>query len=169
MIPQYQFNVGYDPLLDPNNISDFNTYRQQLEQRIQQLNDIKQNISQNISQNNQQQVVNNSHLIDELDKELSSLTNDQKSILSQDKTYVSFEQQLQIFIQQELINSVKYKVVNTQKGKELVEKQLAYIKSKKDEIIAESNKEAEMFKQFQLAAQKNPNITYAEFCKSIKE
>lgn len=30
MVPQYQFNVGYDPLLDPNNISDFNTYRQQL-------------------------------------------------------------------------------------------------------------------------------------------
>ena len=71
MVPQYQFNVGYDPLLDPNNISDFNTYRQQLEQRIQQLNDIKRNIPQNITQNNQQQVVNNSHLIDKLDKELS--------------------------------------------------------------------------------------------------
>ena len=98
MIPQYQFNVGYDPLLGPNNISDFNTYRQQLEQRIQQLNDIKRNIPQNITQNNQQQVVNNSHFIDELDKELSSLTNDQKSILSQDKTYISFEQQLQILI-----------------------------------------------------------------------
>lgn len=165
MVPQYQFNLGYDPLLDPNNISNIDAYRQQLEQRIQQLNDIRQNIP---TQQTSQQAVNNTNLWDELDKELSVLSNDQKSILGQDQTYVAFEQQLQLLIQQELINSVKYKVANSPKGKEIIEKQLNYIRNKKDEIVAQSNKEAEIFKQFQIATQANPNITYAEFVKSLK-
>ena len=165
MVPQYQFNLGYDPLLDPNNISNIDAYRQQLEQRIQQLNDIRQNIP---TQQTSQQAVNNTNLWDELDKELSVLSNDQKSILGQDQIYVAFEQQLQLLIQQELINSVKYKVANSPKGKEIIEKQLNYIRNKKDEIVAQSNKEAEIFKQFQIATQANPNITYAEFVKSLK-
>lgn len=165
MVPQYQFNLGYDPLLDPNNVSNFDTYRQQLEQRIQQLNDIRQNIP---TQQAPQQVVNNTNLWDELDKELSILNNDQKSILAQDQTYVSLEQQLQLLIQQELINSVKYKVANSPKGKEIIEKQLNHVRARKDEIVAQSNREAEIFKQFQMATQANPNITYAEFVKSLK-
>lgn len=165
MVPQYQFNLGYDPLLDPNNASNFDTYRQQLEQRIQQLNDIRQNIP---TQQPPQQAVNNINLWDELDKELSYLNNDQKSILAQDQTYVILEQQLQLLIQQELINSVKYKVANSPKGKEIIEKQLNHVRAKKDEIVAQSNKEAEIFKQFQIATQANPNITYAEFVKSLK-
>lgn len=165
MVPQYQFNLGYDPLLDPNNVSNFDAYRQQLEQRIQQLNDIRQNIP---TQQPPQQAVNNVNLWDELDKELSYLNNDQKSILAQDQTYVSLEQQLQLLIQQELINSVKYKVANSPKGKEIIEKQLNHVRAKKDEIVAQSNKEAEIFKQFQIATQANPNITYAEFVKSLK-
>lgn len=165
MVPQYQFNLGYDPLLDPNNISNIDAYRQQLEQRIQQLNDIRQNIP---TQQPPQQVANNTNLWDELDKELSMLNNDQKSILAQDQTYVSFEQQLQLLIQQELINTVKYKVANSPKGKEIIEKQLNHVRTRKDKIVAQSNKEAEIFKQFQIATQANPNITYAEFVKSLK-
>lgn len=41
------------------------------------------------------------------------------------------------------------------------------IKSNNNKIIAESNRELETFKKFQIAAQANPNLTYKEFCENI--
>lgn len=40
-------------------------------------------------------------------------------------------------------------------------------KVKKEEIIKEANKNIEVFKRFQEAARLNPNLTYAEFVKSL--
>lgn len=37
----------------------------------------------------------------------------------------------------------------------------------KEEIIKEANKNIEVFKRFQEAARLNPNLTYAEFVKSL--
>lgn len=51
--------------------------------------------------------------------------------------------------------------------KKLLEKQLNNIRAKKDSIIEEANKELEVFKKFQIAAQANPKLTYVEFCKTI--
>lgn len=53
-------------------------------------------------------------------------------------------------------------------GKELLEKQLNNIRAKKDSIIEEANKELELFKKFQIAAQANPKLTYVDFCNNIK-
>lgn len=72
-----------------------------------------------------------------------------------------------MLIQEELINSVKDKVANSPCGKELLEKQLNNIRTKKDSIIEEANRELELFKKFQIAAQANPKLTYVEFCKTI--
>lgn len=72
-----------------------------------------------------------------------------------------------LLIQEELINSVKDKVAASPRGKELLEKQLNNIKVKKEEIIKEANKNIEVFKRFQEAARLNPNLTYAEFVKSL--
>lgn len=104
---------------------------------------------------------------EEIDKEIASLTNDQKQILAQDQTYAGIEQELQFLIQQELINSVKGKVANSARGKELLDMQLKNIKDKKAKIVEEANKEAELFKKFQIATQANPNLTYAEFIKNV--
>ena len=41
------------------------------------------------------------------------------------------------------------------------------IKVKKEEIIKEANKNIEVFKRFQEAARLNPNLTYAEFIKTL--
>lgn len=38
----------------------------------------------------------------------------------------------------------------------------------KDSIIEEANKELELFKKFQIAAQANPKLTYVDFCNNIK-
>lgn len=70
-------------------------------------------------------------------------------------------------IVEELINSVKDKVANSPRGKELLEKQLNNIRTKKDSIIEEANRGLELFKKFQIAAQANPKLTYVEFCKTI--
>lgn len=40
-------------------------------------------------------------------------------------------------------------------------------KVKKEEIIKEANKNIEIFKRFQEAARLNPNLTYAEFIKTL--
>lgn len=53
-------------------------------------------------------------------------------------------------------------------NKELLEKQLNNIRAKKDGIIEEANKELELFKKFQIAAQANPKLTYVDFCNNIK-
>ena len=63
--------------------------------------------------------------------------------------------------------NAKHKVAASPRGKELLEKQLNNIKVKKEEIIKEANKNIEVFKRFQEAARLNPNLTYAEFVKSL--
>lgn len=102
-----------------------------------------------------------------MDKEVSSLNNDQQSILAKDEVYNKLSGELQMLIQEELINSVKDKVANSPRGKELLEKQLNNIRTKKDSIIEEANRELELFKKFQIAAQANLKLTYVESCKTI--
>lgn len=161
--PQYQFNLGNpDPILAGNNYS-VPDYFKGLDDEINRLNELKQRI-------NQRQNAPQSHysIWDEIDKEVSALTDEQKSILGKDETYVSIDRELQMMIQQELINSVRGKVENSPRGKELLETQLKNIRDKKKHIVEESNKEMELFKKFQVAVQINPNITYSEFVKNIK-
>lgn len=166
MTPQYQFNLGQnDPLLT-GRVSTPEDYFNTVNQEIERLNVIRQQLTQN-GQPIAQQEVKQINTWEEIDKEIASLTNDQKQILAQDETYVNIEQELQFMIQQELINSVKGKVASSARGKELLDAQLKNIKEKKAKIVEESNKEAELFKKFQIATQANPNLTYAEFIKSI--
>lgn len=165
--PQYMFNLGTnDPVLinRPVNPQD---YLNDVDREIERLNAFKQQMmkAQNVSQQPQQ--IKNSTW-DEIDKEINSLTDEQKAILAKDENYISIEQQLQYMIQQQLINSVKDKVAATAQGKELLERQLNYIKERKNKIVEEANKEMELFKKFQIAVQANPNLTYPEFVKTIK-
>ena len=166
MTPQYQFNLGQvDPLL---NIAQNNpeVYISVIEQEVQKLNNIKQQLIQ-AKQPAQQNINNAINIWDSINNEIASMTNDQKELLAKDETYISIERELQLMIQEELINSVKDKVATSPRGKELLEKQLNNIKVKKEEIIKEANKNIEVFKRFQEAARLNPNLTYAEFVKSL--
>lgn len=165
MTPQYQFNLGQaDPLLSiaQNNPEG---YISVIEQELQKLNNIKQLIQ--AKQPAQQNINNAVNIWDSINNEIASMTNDQKELLAKDETYSSIERELQLMIQEELINSVKDKVAASPRGKELLEKQLNNIKVKKEEIIKEANKNIEVFKRFQEAARLNPNLTYAEFIKTL--
>lgn len=166
MTPQYQFNLGQaDPLLSiaQNNPEG---YISVIEQELQKLNNVKQQLIQ-AKQPTQQNINNAINIWDSINNEIASMTNDQKELLAKDETYISIERELQLMIQEELINSVKDKVAASLRGKELLEKQLNNIKVKKEEIIKEANKNIEVFKRFQEAVRLNPNLTYAEFVKSL--
>lgn len=162
-MPQYQFNLGNpDPVLT-GNVYSHQDYFKGLDEEIARLNELRRNLTKQ-SVPNRKEV----SLWDEIDKEVSALTNEQKSILGQDETYVSIDRELQMMIQQELINSVKGIVENNPNGRKLLEAQLKNIRDKKSQIVEASNKEMELFKKFQVAVQVNPNLTYAEFIKNIK-
>lgn len=88
-------------------------------------------------------------------------------MLAEDDVYNSLSAELQFMVQEELVNSVRDKIANSPRGKELLEKQLNNIRAKKDIIVEKTNKELELFKKFQIAAQANPKLTYVEFCKTI--
>lgn len=171
MIPKYDINYGQtDPLLNDN----YNptSYINSIDEQINRLNALKTQFArtQPIAQQYQPQQQNKQNDIwNQIDVEVNSLTDEQKTILAKDQTYNSIAQELQFLIQQELVNSVKYKVGDTPRGKELLNEQLNYIRTKKKEIIQKANAEAELFNQFKIATQANPNLTYAEFIKSIKK
>lgn len=161
MVPQYQVNLGtVDPLLMPTYSN--TDYQLAIEKEMARLNAMKQQFAQNI-----QITQNNKNIWDDIDKEVSSLNNDQKLLLFQDQDYANIERNLQLLVQQELLNLVKDKISNSKEGKELLEKQLEIVKTKKEAIIKQSNQEIELFKQFKLAAQTNPNLTYVEFVESL--
>lgn len=165
--PQYMFNLGVDPLL-ANRPVNAQEYLNDINREIERLNNFKQQMLQTQGVNNipQQQVQISTW--NEIDKEIDSLTDEQKVILAKDENYTAIEQELQFMIQQQLINSVKDKVAATAHGKELLERQLKYIRERKNQIVQEANKEIETFKKFQIAVQANPNLTYPDFIKSIK-
>lgn len=116
---------------------------------------------------NNQTHIQEHNLWDEIDKEVNSLNADQKAMLAEDDVYNSLSAELQFMVQEELVNSVRDKIANSPRGKELLEKQLNNIRAKKDIIVEKTNKELELFKKFQIAAQANPKLTYVEFCKTI--
>lgn len=161
--PQYQFNLGNaDPVLSGRDYS-VPKYFENIDEEINRLNELKSRLHER-----QYPIKQTASVWDEIDKEVSALTNEQQNILGHDETYISIDRELQAMIQYELINSVKYKIENSKRGKELLESQLKNIKDKKKQIVDASNKEMELFKKFQIAVQANPNLTYAEFIKNIK-
>lgn len=100
-----------------------------------------------------------------IDDEVMPLSDNQYKILISDKDYANNAQILQSYIT-EAIHSLAMPIVeNMPKGKALLEAQLNLVKSKKQAVIAESNKELETLKRFQIASAANANLTYSEFLK----
>lgn len=105
-------------------------------------------------------------LWDDIDVEIKPMTEEQRALLLQDKEYFEIYSRLQELVQIELLNLVKAKIENTAEGKDLLEKQLKSIKTLKKQIIENTNKEMEVFRQFKEYSKLNPGITYEDFIKS---
>lgn len=157
------FNIGNDPILsNPYTPMDMT---EELDRKIQYLQTQKE---QFVAMQNNAKVSQKSLWI-EIDNEIRSLNEEQRTLLFQDKTYMNIDTELQFLVQQAIIESVKGVVEKSPRGKELLQNQLNYIKSNKETIIRESNRKYEIFEKFKIAAQANPNLTYKEFCETLNK
>ena len=156
MYPVNQVILGGESMF--NNLDDIDMQIQRMEayrQRLKQLRESQQ--SQSIQQ---KQLV-----WDEIDAEITPMSNEQKNRLLQDADYVDTYNELQSIVQSELLNLVKNKIESTERGKELLSKQLKIVKKLKAKIIDDTNKEMELFKKFKEYSKEHPNTSYEEFIK----
>lgn len=110
----------------------------------------------------------NSHKLiwDDIDAEINPMSEEQKNRLLMDEEYAEVYTELQTLVQTELLNLVKSRIESTDRGKDLLSRQLRIIKNLKGKIINETNREMEMFMKFKEYSKQNPNITYEEFIKA---
>lgn len=96
---------------------------------------------------------------------MNSLTETQKLKFFENEEYAEITKNLQEMIQIELLNLVKAKIENTEKGKDLLEKQFKLVKKLKSKIVEDTNNEIAIFNKFKEYSKNNPNLTYEEFIK----
>lgn len=157
MYPVNQVILGGESMF--NNLDDLDMQIQKMETYRQKLKQLKEYQQQ--PQINQQKTL----IWDEIDAEIIPMSDEQKSRLLQNSDYIEIYNELQSIVQSELLNLVKYKIENTEKGKELLNKQLKIVKKLKTKIIEDTNKEMELFKKFKEYSKNHPDTSYEEFLK----
>lgn len=150
MYPVNQVILGGESMF--NNIDDIDTQIQKMEayrQKLKQLKDTPKSL-----------------IWDRIDAEISPLSSEQKNRLLQNKEYLDTYNEIQSLVQLEILNLVKGKIENTERGRELLNRQLNIVRSIKGKIIEETNREMELFNKFKEYSKVHPNTSYDEFLKS---
>lgn len=150
--PINQVFLGNDPL---NGMDDIDLQIQKMEAYRNKLQQLKSH-----------QQVQQRFIWDDIDAEVSPLTEEQKAALFKNEDYLTNYNRIQGMVQAELINLVKGKIEGTPEGKELLSNQLKMVKKLKAQVIQETNKEMELFKKFKEFSKKHPEVTYEEFIKA---
>lgn len=165
MIPQPANNIflGGDPLL---NTSSLDAQISALKDLAQRYEAARQQIPQSTLQAPPQQQVKQRLLWDEIDSEISPMTDEQKSRLFNDEDYATNYNILQSMVQTELLNLVKGRIEQSQEGHELLSSQLRIVRKLKSKIVDDTNKEMELFRKFREFSKSHPEVTYEEFIKS---
>ena len=156
-MPLNQFILGGDSMFS-NNLDDIDTQIQRMEAYRQRLKQIKE--SQQIQNSQSQRLI-----WDEIDSEITPMSSEQKNRLLQDQDYTSIYTELQSMVQSELLNLVKAKIEGSERGKDLLQKQLKIVRKLKTKIIEDTDREMEMFKRFKEYSKEHPNTSYDEFIK----
>ena len=156
-MPLNQFILGGDSMFS-NNLDDIDTQIQRMELYRQRLKQIKE--SQQIQNSQPQRLI-----WDEIDSEITPMSSEQKNRLLQDQDYTSIYTELQSMVQSELLNLVKAKIEGSERGKDLLQKQLKIGTKLKTKIIEDTDREMEMFKRFKEYSKEHPNTSYDEFIK----
>lgn len=152
MYPINQVFLGNDPMM--SNIEDLDFQIQKMEAYRQKLKQLKVNQTP-------------AKLIwDDIDAEISPMTEEQRLKLFYDEEYTTNYNDLQSMVQSEILNLVKGKIESTEKGRDLLNNQLKLVKKLKAKIIEETNREMELFKNFKEYSKTHPDVTYEEFLKS---
>ena len=156
-MPLNQFILGGDSMFS-NNLDDIDTQIQRMEAYRQRLKQLKE--SQQIQNSQPQRLI-----WDEIDSEITPMSSEQKNRLLQDQDYTSIYTELQSMVQSELLNLVKAKIEGSERGKDLLQKQLKIVRKLKTKIIEDTDREMEMFKRFKEYSKEHPNTSYDEFIK----
>ena len=143
-----------------NNLDDIDTQIQRMEAYRQRLKQIKE--SQQIQNSQPQRLI-----WDEIDSEITPMSSEQKNRLLQDQDYTSIYTELQSMVQSELLNLVKAKIEGSERGKDLLQKQLKIVRKLKTKIIEDTDREMEMFKKFKEYSKEHPNTSYDEFIQEV--
>lgn len=164
MIPVNQVILGGgDPLLGSSVVGN------SLDEQLQLIEKYKQNLeaAKQLRQQSQSTQQPSQRLIwDEVDAEVTPMTDEQKAMLLQDEDYVDTYTKIQTMVQKEILSLVKSRIESTPEGKELLQSQLKIVKKLKGKIIQETNREMEMFRKFREFSKTNPEVTYEEFIKA---
>lgn len=156
MYPVNQVILGGDSM--------FNSNLDDLDVQIQRMEAYRQRLKQ-LKESQQQQPIQKSLIWDQIDAEITPMSSEQKNRLLNNADYVDTYNELQSIVQVELLNLVKAKIENTEKGKELLSKQLKIVKKLKTKIIEDTDREMELFKKFKEYSKKHPDTSYDEFIK----
>lgn len=164
MVPINQVILGGgDPLLGSSVIGN------NLDEQLQLIEKYKQSLEAAKQMKQQMQPITpiQQKLIwDEVDSEISPMSDEQKAMLFKDEDYVDTYTKIQNMVQNEILNLVKGRIESIPEGKELLQSQLKIVKRLKGRIIQETNKEMEMFRKFREYSKQNPEVTYEEFIKA---
>lgn len=152
MYPVNQVILGGDSMF--NNLEDLDLQIQRMEAYKKKLQQLK--TSQNVVA---------TPIWDNIDKEVSSMPEDQKNKLFDNAEYSDLYVKLQAITQAELLNLVKSKIEASPEGKELLQNQLCLIKKLKTKIAEETSREMELFNKFKEYSKSHPEVTYDEFIK----
>ncbi len=151
--PINQVFLGSDPMMG-NGLDD-------LDAQIRKMEAYRNKLRQMQSQQQPQKLI-----WDEIDAEIIPMTEEQKARLLQDPEYAEVYTDLQNIVQSEILNLVKGRIESTEKGKELLSRQLRIVKKLKNKIISETNREMELFNRFREYSKQHPEVTYEEFIKA---
>lgn len=163
MVPINQVILGGDPLLSGSMVGN------SLDEQLQLIEKYKQNLeaAKQLRQQAQPvQPIQQTVIWDEIDAEINSMSDDQKSRMFKDNDYTDIYNRIQEMVQVEVLNLVRGKIEATPEGKELLREQLNIVRKLKDKIIQETNREMEMFRKFREFSKSHPEITYEEFIKA---
>jgi hypothetical protein len=108
-------------------------------------------------------------LWDKIDAEVSALTDSQKQLLIEDEDYKAAQNELAVKIQEHILQLVKPRIEATEDGQKLLQKVYDAAIVAKKKVVAESNKEMEMFKQWQTYSVSHPEATYQQFVEAISK
>lgn len=161
MTPINQVILGGDPLLNSSMLGNG------LDEQLQLLERYKQNLETMKQLKQQVQPVLKRSVWDEIDMEVSSMTNEQKAVLFNNQEYADLYSKIQEIVQSELLSLVKDKVESSEEGKSLLQEQLKTVKKLKTKITEDLNQEMELFKRFKEYSKSHPEVTYDEFIKTI--
>ena len=157
---------GGDPLLGNSMVGNSLDEQLQLIEKYKQNLEAAKQLRQQV-QPAQQPISQPQRMIwDEIDAEISPMSDEQKTRMLQDEDYVDTYTKIQDMVQAEILSLVKGRIEATPEGKELLQRQLKIVKKLKEKIIQETNREMEMFRKFREFSKTHPEVTYEEFIKA---